>query len=52
MSLIFCPSGDGEFVEFGLPLLTMGTEESAWYHNVKRIKLAVGAVGIADEAVF
>lgn len=44
---MFCPSGNSEFVELGLPLLLMGTEESACYHHVNRRKLADGAVGTA-----
>lgn len=49
---MFCPSGESEFVELGLPLLMMGTEESAQYLHVKRRKLAGGAVGTAYGAVF
>lgn len=52
MSLMLCPSGNSEFVELGLPLLMMGTEQSAYYHHVKRRKLADGAVGTPGEAVF
>lgn len=52
MNLMFCPSGNSEFVDLALPLLMMGTEEPAWYYHVKRRKSVDGAVGTTDEAMF